>query len=37
MCKAVIHTVGPKMGEGNEDYKLEKQLEAVFYYIRKRL
>ena len=21
-CKAVIHTVGPRMGEGNEDYKL---------------
>ena len=23
-CKAVIHTVGPRMGEGNEDYKLRK-------------
>ena len=21
-CKAVIHTVGPRMGEGNEDSKL---------------
>ncbi len=23
-CKAIIHTVGPRMGEGNEDYKLKK-------------
>ena len=23
-CKAVIHTVGPRTGEGNEDYKLRK-------------
>ncbi len=23
-CKAVIHTVGPRMGEGNEGYKLRK-------------
>jgi O-acetyl-ADP-ribose deacetylase len=23
-CKAVIHTVGPRMGEGNEDNKLRK-------------
>jgi O-acetyl-ADP-ribose deacetylase (regulator of RNase III) len=23
-CKAVIHTVEPRMGEGNEDYKLRK-------------
>ncbi|HDY70501.1 MAG TPA: macro domain-containing protein [Nitrospirae bacterium] len=23
-CKAVIHTVGPRMGEGNEDSKLRK-------------
>ena len=23
-CKVVIHTVGPRMGEGNEDYKLRK-------------
>ena len=30
-CKAVIHTVGPRMGEGNEDYKLRKQLEVAFY------
>jgi O-acetyl-ADP-ribose deacetylase (regulator of RNase III) len=22
LCKAVIHTVGPRMGEGNEDTKL---------------
>src|SRR5918911_355442 len=29
-CKAVIHTVGPRMGEGNEDYKLRKAVEAVF-------
>jgi O-acetyl-ADP-ribose deacetylase (regulator of RNase III) len=25
-CKAVIHTVGPRMGEGNEDYKLRKAI-----------
>src|SRR5919202_2339034 len=23
-CKAVIHAVGPRMGEGDEDYKLRK-------------
>ena len=23
-CKAVIHTIGPRTGEGNEDYKLRK-------------
>jgi O-acetyl-ADP-ribose deacetylase (regulator of RNase III) len=28
MCKAVIHTVGPKMGEGNEDYKLRKAVRS---------
>jgi O-acetyl-ADP-ribose deacetylase (regulator of RNase III) len=27
-CKAVIHTVGPRMGEGNEDYKLRKAVES---------
>ena len=26
-CKAVIHTVGPKMGEGNEDKKLKKAIQ----------
>ncbi|HET8793801.1 MAG TPA: macro domain-containing protein [Nitrososphaeraceae archaeon] len=25
-CKAVIHTVGPRMGEGNEDEKLRKAI-----------
>ncbi len=27
-CKAVIHTVGPRMGEGNEDYKLRKAVQS---------
>ncbi|MFL6349150.1 MAG: macro domain-containing protein [Nitrososphaeraceae archaeon] len=27
-CKAVIHTVGPRMGEGNEDYKLRKSVRS---------
>jgi O-acetyl-ADP-ribose deacetylase len=27
-CKAVIHTVGPMMGEGNEDYKLKKAVRS---------
>jgi O-acetyl-ADP-ribose deacetylase (regulator of RNase III) len=27
-CKAVIHTVGPIMGEGNEDYKLRKAVRS---------
>jgi O-acetyl-ADP-ribose deacetylase (regulator of RNase III) len=25
-CTAIIHTVGPKMGEGNEDFKLSKSI-----------
>ncbi len=25
-CSAIIHTVGPKMGEGNEDFKLSKSI-----------
>jgi O-acetyl-ADP-ribose deacetylase len=25
-CQAIIHTVGPKMGEGNEDFKLSKSI-----------
>ncbi len=28
-CKAVIHTVGPLMGEGNEDEKLRKAIKSV--------
>jgi len=28
-CKAVIHTVGPRMGEGNEDYKLRKAITST--------
>ncbi|HEY7110511.1 MAG TPA: macro domain-containing protein [Nitrososphaeraceae archaeon] len=28
-CKAVIHTVGPQMGEGNEDEKLRKAIISV--------
>ena len=27
-CEAIIHTVGPKMGEGNEDLKLSKSLHS---------
>ena len=29
-CSAVIHTVGPKMGEGNEENKLKKAINSVF-------
>jgi O-acetyl-ADP-ribose deacetylase (regulator of RNase III) len=28
-CKAVIHTVGPRMGEGNEDEKLKQSITSV--------
>jgi O-acetyl-ADP-ribose deacetylase len=28
-CKAVIHTVGPRMGEGSEDKKLRKAIKSV--------
>jgi O-acetyl-ADP-ribose deacetylase len=28
LCKAVIHTVGPKMGEGNEDEKLSNAINS---------
>ncbi len=27
-CEAIIHTVGPKMGEGNEDFKLSKSIQS---------
>ena len=27
-CKGIIHTVGPKMGEGNEDFKLSKSIHS---------
>ena len=27
-CKAVINAVGPRMGEGNEDYKLRKAIKS---------
>jgi O-acetyl-ADP-ribose deacetylase (regulator of RNase III) len=27
-CKAIIHTVGPQMGEGNEDDKLSKAIKS---------
>jgi O-acetyl-ADP-ribose deacetylase (regulator of RNase III) len=27
-CEAIIHTVGPKMGEGNEDFKLSKSIHS---------
>jgi O-acetyl-ADP-ribose deacetylase len=28
-CKYIIHAVGPKMGEGNEDFKLKKTVWSV--------
>jgi O-acetyl-ADP-ribose deacetylase len=28
LCNAVIHTVGPRMGEGNEDNKLRKAIQG---------
>ena len=27
-CKAIVHTVGPRMGEGNEDQKLSKAINS---------
>ena len=27
-CEVIIHTVGPKMGEGNEDFKLSKAIHS---------
>ena len=27
-CKAIIHTVGPRLGEGNEDGKLNKAINS---------
>jgi O-acetyl-ADP-ribose deacetylase (regulator of RNase III) len=30
-CKAVIHTVGPRMGEGDEDYKLRKSVRSSLF------
>jgi O-acetyl-ADP-ribose deacetylase (regulator of RNase III) len=27
-CEVIIHTVGPKMGEGNEDFKLSKSIHS---------
>jgi O-acetyl-ADP-ribose deacetylase (regulator of RNase III) len=27
-CNAIIHTVGPKMDEGNEDFKLSKSINS---------
>ena len=27
-CNAIIHTVGPKMGEGDEDFKLSKSINS---------
>jgi O-acetyl-ADP-ribose deacetylase (regulator of RNase III) len=27
-CTAIIHTVGPKMGEGNEDFKLSQSINS---------
>jgi O-acetyl-ADP-ribose deacetylase (regulator of RNase III) len=29
-CRAVIHTVGPQMGEGNEEEKLNNAINSVF-------
>ena len=37
-CKAVIHAVGPRMGEGNEVYKLRKAVRSrPFTSLKKRL
>ena len=30
-CEAIIHTVGPKMGEGNEDFKLSKSIHSCLW------
>ena len=30
-CQAIIHTVGPKMGEGNEDFKLSKSIHSSLF------
>jgi O-acetyl-ADP-ribose deacetylase len=35
-CKAVIHTVGPRMGEGNEDYKLRKAVRSSLLLASKK-
>jgi O-acetyl-ADP-ribose deacetylase len=31
LCQAIIHTVGPKMGEGNEDFKLSKSIHSYLF------
>jgi O-acetyl-ADP-ribose deacetylase len=37
-CKAVIYTMGPRLGEGDEDYKLRKAVRSrPFTSVRKRL
>jgi O-acetyl-ADP-ribose deacetylase len=35
-CKAVIHVVGPRMGEGNEDYKLRKAVKSSLLLASKK-
>jgi O-acetyl-ADP-ribose deacetylase len=30
-CQAIIHTVGPKIGEGNEDFKLSKSIHSSLF------
>ena len=35
-CKAVIHSVGPRMGEGNEDYKLRKAVRSSLLLASKK-
>ena len=35
-CKAVIHTIGPRMGEGNEDYKLRKAVRSSLLLASKK-
>ena len=35
-CKAVIHTAGPRMGEGNEDYKLRKAVRSSLLLASKK-
>jgi O-acetyl-ADP-ribose deacetylase len=34
-CKAVIHAVGPKMGEGDEDVKLRSSLRSSLYLLQR--
>jgi O-acetyl-ADP-ribose deacetylase (regulator of RNase III) len=33
LCKAVIHTVGPKMGKGDKDTKLRKPIRSSLTFV----